>query len=82
LGLQVARLLVIKSAVSEGMKARRISKNVLAKKMGTSRSVVYRLLDPADTSVTLDTIVRAETALDRKFFFAKRRAPRRKVRGK
>ena len=35
----------------------------LAKAMRTSRTVVHRLLDPRDTSVTLATLAKASKAL-------------------
>jgi DNA-binding phage protein len=35
----------------------------LAKSMATSRTVVYRLLDPSDTGVTLETLSRVARAL-------------------
>ena len=46
-----------------GMKRRRVSKTDLATRMRTSRTVVHRLLDPSDTSVTLATIAKASQAL-------------------
>ena len=41
----------------------RLTQVKLAKAMRTSRTVVHRLLDPTDTGVTLDTLVRASHAL-------------------
>src|SRR5437016_1457448 len=62
------RLLEVKRGIAAAIEAAmlqgRFSKQGLAQRMGTSRSLVYRLLDPRDTSVTLDTVVRAENALD------------------
>lgn len=46
------------SMVKEGL-----TKTDMAKRMRTSRSSLNRLLDPASTSMTLDTLVRAATAL-------------------
>lgn len=48
------------------MKQRNLSKTVLARKMGTSRSAVDRLLDPENASVTLQTLERAASALNKK----------------
>ena len=46
-----------------GMKRRRVSKTDLATRMRTSQTVVHRLLDPSDTSVTLATLAKASQAL-------------------
>jgi hypothetical protein len=40
-----------------------MTKSALAVRMRTSRTVVDRLLDPGDTSVTLGTLARASAAL-------------------
>ena len=48
------------------MKARGLSRNRLAKEMGTSRSQISRLLDPSDGNVTLLTLQRAAEMLGRK----------------
>jgi DNA-binding Xre family transcriptional regulator len=45
------------------MKRRKITQVKLAKAMRTSRTVVHRLLDPHDTSVTLATLAKASKAL-------------------
>jgi DNA-binding Xre family transcriptional regulator len=42
-----------------------LSKSGLAKRMGTSRSQLDRLLDPSNTQVQLDTLQRAAAALGR-----------------
>lgn len=42
-----------------------VSRAELARRMGTSRSTVARVLDPAETGVTLATLERAARALDR-----------------
>lgn len=42
-----------------------LSKSALAKRMGTSRSQLDRLLDPTNTQVQLDTVQRAADALGR-----------------
>ena len=41
------------------MKAQHITKRVMAERMGTSRSQLDRLLDPANPNVNLTTIARA-----------------------
>jgi antitoxin HicB len=45
------------------MKKQKITKAQLAKRMGTSRSALDRLLDPENVSVTLLTLERAAKAL-------------------
>jgi DNA-binding Xre family transcriptional regulator len=52
--------------IGESLKAQKISKNELAKRMGTSRTQVDRLLDPANARVQLDTLQRAAAALDKR----------------
>ena len=52
--------------LTEAMKARGLSRNWLAKQMGTSRSQISRLLDPNDGNVTLLTLQRAAEMLGRK----------------
>ena len=54
---------VIAWQFSEAMKAQRITKTEMAARMRTSRVVVNRLLDAADTSVTLATLSRPSVAL-------------------
>jgi hypothetical protein len=48
------------------IKEKRISKMALARKMHTSRSSLDRLLDPANTSVTLQSIGRAASVLGKR----------------
>ena len=52
--------------IEQAMKAKGISRNRLAKEMGTSRSQISRLLDPSDGNVTLVTLQRAAEMLGRK----------------
>lgn len=49
--------------LEKAMKARQINKSEMAKRMHTSRTVVNRLLDADDTSVTLATLARASIAV-------------------
>ena len=53
----------VAAAVRERMQALRLTKSALAERMRTSRTVVDRLLDPADTSITLATLAKASAAL-------------------
>jgi antitoxin HicB len=55
---------------NEAMKKAEVSQAEMARRMGTSRAVVRRLLDQNETSVTLATISRAATALGRSMQFA------------
>jgi antitoxin HicB len=52
--------------IEEAMKKEGLSQRSLAKRMGTSRSQVSRLLDPKDGNVTLATLQRAAEMLGRK----------------
>jgi transcriptional regulator with XRE-family HTH domain len=45
------------------MKAQNVTPAEMARRMGTSRPTVYRLLDPAERGATLDTLERASLAL-------------------
>lgn len=49
--------------VGQRMSDQRISKSEMARRMGTSRSALARLLDPENPSVTLLTLERAAAAL-------------------
>ncbi|WGV24011.1 helix-turn-helix domain-containing protein [Halotia branconii] len=51
------------------MKKRNLSKTVMAQKIGTSRSSLDRLLDPNNTSVTLETIERAAKVVGKRVKF-------------
>ena len=52
--------------VADLMQKQRVRKTAMAKQMHTSRAALDRLLDPANTSVTLATLTRAAKALGRK----------------
>ncbi len=49
--------------LNQAMKVLQINKTEMAKRMKTSRTVVNRLLDADDTSVTLATLARASVAV-------------------
>jgi len=57
------RLLALQ--LSEAMEASKISKTQLAERLQTSRSQVDRLLDPDNTTVTLDSLERLAHAVGR-----------------
>ena len=50
------------------MNENRLTKAEMARRMGTSRSQINRLLDPESDSVTLETLARAAQAVGRDFF--------------
>lgn len=54
---------VLSWEVTEAMKKRGISKSEMAKRMGTSRSQLERLLDPGNPNVLLDTVQKAASAV-------------------
>jgi DNA-binding Xre family transcriptional regulator len=56
---------VIAWQLEEAMKARRMSKLQMARRMKTSRSQLDRLLDPSHSGVTLETLARAAQVLGR-----------------
>lgn len=58
-----AKKKIISDELTEAMRLRRITRTALAARMGTSRTLVNRLLDPKDTSVTFATLSRASRAL-------------------
>lgn len=49
--------------VETAMTEKKMTQTALAKAMETSRTVVHRLLDSTDTSITLATVFRAQQAL-------------------
>jgi predicted XRE-type DNA-binding protein len=57
---------VVAFQIAEAMKQRQISKAEMARRMGTSRAHLDRLLDPDNDRVQLDTVQRAATAVGRK----------------
>jgi antitoxin HicB len=54
---------LLASKIEQAMARRNMTQSELAKRMRTSRTVVHRLLDPRDTSVTLATLAKASKAL-------------------
>lgn len=54
--------------LEQAMKEMKISKTDLAKKMGTTRTVLQRLLNPQNTSVTLNTLDRVAQAIGKKLY--------------
>lgn len=56
---------VVAHQLSEAMKAQKLTKVAMARRMKTSRSQLDRLLDPHNQSLSLDTLTRAATAVGR-----------------
>lgn len=67
--LEEARAIAWKEAlawqVQQAMEKENISKVEMARRMNTSRAALNRLLDPANASVTLQTLSRAARAIGR-----------------
>ncbi len=70
----------LKRAISEHlldqMQAAQMTKSSMAQRMATSRSQLDRVLDPSNTSVQLDTLLRAARALGREVEIRFKKAPR------
>ena len=56
---------VIAELLREGMTREGLSKPMMARRMGTSRSQLDRVLDPANAAVQLDTLIKAARAVGR-----------------
>ena len=54
---------LLSDALQKAMKTQKITAAEMARRMGTSRPTVYRLLDPTERGATLDTLERASRAL-------------------
>jgi antitoxin HicB len=54
---------VLALQIEEAMRAQRLTKTAMAKRMHTSRAALNRLLDDSDTSLTLTTLASAAAAL-------------------
>jgi len=64
--------------ISEAMKAKRISKSEMAKRMQTSRSQLERFLDPDNSKVLLETVQRAAAAIGKRVTISLENEPRRR----
>lgn len=62
----VALKRVIAYQIAELMKEKNLTKTTMARRMQTSRAALERLLDPANESVTLQTLQRAALALGKR----------------
>lgn len=61
------RILAMKLA--QEMDDQHLSKSEMAKRMGTSRAQLDRILDPSAHNVTLETVARAATTLGKRLEF-------------
>jgi DNA-binding phage protein len=59
----LTRKKLLADALQKAMKKQKVTPAEMARRMGTSRPTVYRLLDPAERGATLDTLERASRAL-------------------
>lgn len=57
---------ILADQISTLMQEKKISKLAMAEQMKTSRSALDRLLDPANNSVTLNTLQRAASVVGRR----------------
>ncbi len=70
---------VLAFQIAQAMKEQGLTKVMLAKKMGTSRAQLDRLLDPENPSVTLQTLGRAAHVLGKKLMVELEGKKRRKA---
>jgi len=63
---KVAVKRVIAYQVEQMMKEQSLTKTEMSRRMNTSRAALERLLDPANQSITLQTLERAAKALGRR----------------
>jgi antitoxin HicB len=79
----VAAKRVIAWQLAEVMQTQELTKTEMARRMGTSRAALERLLDPDNTSVTLQTLQSAARAvggrLEIRLSLGRRAAPRRQM---
>lgn len=64
----------IAEAVAEGMAKAGVSKVQMARRMRTSRSQLERVLDPKCTTVQLDTLIKAASAVGQELRISFRKA--------
>ncbi len=65
----VALKRVIAWQIEQVMAAKRITKNVMAKRLFTSRTQIDRLLNPSHVGVSIETIARAAKAVGKRVIF-------------
>ena len=57
---------VLAHQLQRSMRAKRLTKTAMAKRMGTTRAQLDRLLDPENPSATLATLVKAASAVGKR----------------
>ena len=62
--MAVKRVLAVQ--LEKGMKKSRLTKSAMAKRMGTTRAQLDRLLNPENPATTLTTVVKAAGALGKR----------------
>jgi antitoxin HicB len=67
---------VLSWEVTEAMRKEGISKSEMARRMGTSRSQLDRLLDPQNPNVLLETVQKAAVAVGKRLTIGLTDAPR------
>jgi len=73
---------ILAEQIREAMGRKGLTFSALASSMHTSRTVVYRLLDPHDTGVTLETLSRVARALGLGLKVSLARSPSAGIRGR
>ncbi len=63
--------------IEESMQAAKLTKLDMARRMATSRSQLDRVLDPSNTSVQLDTLIKVASALGKEIEIKIKRAQRK-----
>jgi antitoxin HicB len=57
---------VLAHQLQQSMRAKRLTKTAMAKRMGTTRAQLDRLLDPENPSATLASVVKAANAVGKR----------------
>jgi antitoxin HicB len=57
---------VLAHRLQQSMRAKRLTKTAMAKRMGTTRAQLDRLLDPENPSATLASVVKAANAVGKR----------------
>lgn len=57
---------VVAHQLEQGMKAKQLTKTGMAKRMGTTRAQLDRLLDPDNPSATLASLIKAANAVGKR----------------
>ena len=77
----VALKRVIAWQIEQAMAAKKITKNIMAKRLSTSRTQIDRLLDPSHVGVSIETIARAAKAVGKRVSFQILDAEKKETKG-